>query len=435
MNKKLFFTAIFFVVSLNILAQNGWRVCTAPYFSSRVDDIFIIHGKTGYAVCGDGQIVKSIDSGNTWKTIFQDTNIYFRSVEFINEQKGFVGGFPNKDIHKNIFLKTVDGGNTWTDLTENLAPIARNGICGLSVADTNTIYGCGNWFLDSAYIIKSTDGGNNWQLISMYSYASSLIDMYFINKDTGFVTGKSRSGDTLNTAKILYTTDGGSTWTTKFQNNNFDEYCWKIQRLTDQIYFASIQDFNDFNLTRPSILKSTDGGMSWTKYYVSDSLNNIEGIGFIDSLKGFTGGGKNGSFESGDGGRTWNASSVCPYMDRVFRVNDNVMFATGIQIWKYERGKNGNTGQVSNPQYTNLKCFPNPVSKILTINLTLYRSTRAVLSIYDAAGKLVKLIDNSDKPAGNYQYFINTENLAGGTYFVLLRTHEDKQLSRVIVSH
>jgi photosystem II stability/assembly factor-like uncharacterized protein len=431
MNKRLLLTATLISVSICSLAQNGWTVCTSPKFSSRVDDIFIINGRTGYAVCGDGQIVKSIDSGNTWTTVFQDTNTYFRSVEFINEQTGFVGGFPVNGIYKNILLKTIDGGMSWTDLTENLAPIARNGICGLAVADTNTIYGCGNWFTDSAYIIKSSDGGNNWQLLNMYQYASSLIDMYFINKDTGFVTGKSQ-GDTLHTAVILYTTDGGVSWTTKFRNTDYDEYCWKIQRLTNQIYFASIEDLHPFN---PSILKSTDGGMSWTKYYVRDLPYNIEGIGFIDSLKGLAGGGANGSFESDDGGLTWKPNSICPYMDRVFKVSDNVMFATGFQIWKYEKGKNGNGGSLTNPQFTNLKCFPNPVNGILTINFTFSRSTRGMLSIFDADGRPVKYLFNIVKPAGNYQYLFNTDNLASGTYFVLLKTHEDKQVVKVIVRH
>jgi photosystem II stability/assembly factor-like uncharacterized protein len=432
LNKKLLFTVIFIVVSLCSPAQNGWTVCTSPKFSSRVDDIFIVNGKTGYAVCGDGQIVKSIDSGNTWATVFQDTNTYFRSVEFINEQKGFAGGFPIKGVYKNIFLKTLNGGLTWTDLTEKLAPIARNGICGLSVADTNTIYGCGNWFMDSAYIIKSTDGGNNWQIINMYQYASSLIDMYFINKDTGFVTGKSRSGDTLNTALILYTTDGGGTWATKFRNTDYDEYCWKIQRLTTQIYFASIEDLHSF---KPSILKSTDGGMNWTKYYVRDLPYNIEGIGFIDSLKGLTGGGPSGSFESDDGGLTWKINSICPYMDRVFKVSDNVMFATGYQIWKYDKGKNGYAGSLTDPQFIHLKCFPNPANEFFNIDFTLSRATRTVLTIYDADGRPVKYLINIDKPAGNYRYPVNTGNLAAGTYFVLLKTHEDKQVVKVFVSH
>jgi hypothetical protein len=264
----------------------------------------------------------------------------------------------------------------------------------------------------------------------MYPYASSLIDMYFINKDTGFVTGK--TADTQNTAVILYTTDGGSSWTTKFRSSYYNEYCWKIQRLTDLIYFASIEDLSPFT---PSILTSTDGGMNWSRYFVSDSLYNIEGIGFIDPLIGITGGGKDNSFESDNGGITWKPSSICPYMDRVFRVNENVMFATGTQIWKYERGNNGNNGTAANPQYIVLNCFPNPVNGILTINFILAQSTRAVLTLYDDQARPVKYIVNANKPAGNYQYLLHTDNIANGIYFVLLKTHEDKKVVKVLVSH
>ena len=436
MNKRLLFIALFIANSLHPLAQNGWKICTAPVFKSRVDDIFMIHGQTGYAVCGDGQIVKSTDSGNTWRTIFRDTNMYFRSVEFINEQIGFVGGFPFKGVHQNIFLKTLDGGNTWHDLTPNIAPRARGGICGLAVADSNTIYGCGNWFTDSAYIIKSYDGGFSWIIMDMRPYATSLIDLYFTSKDTGFATGRAgiKYGDP-SSAIILYTTDGGITWTKKFENNDDNEYCWKIQRLTDKVYFASIQDYNPADSNKPSILKSVDGGMSWTKYFVRDSIYNIEGIGFIDSLKGFTGGGKEGSFESVDGGKTWIPNSICPYMDRVFRVSDNVLFATGFQIWKYERGTNVNTVPIPGPSYIYLKCYPNPVSGFLEIDFTLSRATRAVLNIYDGQGKTVRQIVNADEAAGGYHYSINTGNYANGVYYVLLRTHEDKQAVKVIVNH
>ncbi|HTS44744.1 MAG TPA: T9SS type A sorting domain-containing protein [Puia sp.] len=430
MNIKLVFTALFIHVSACSQAQNGWTVCTAPYFASRIDDIFIIDGKTGYAVCGTGQIIKSVDSGNTWTTVFRDKNIYYRSVEFINAQKGFVGGFNPNGIYKDVFLKTVDGGFTWIDLTNTLDPLARNGICGLSAADSNTIYGCGNWYKDSAYIIKSTDGGNTWQLIPMYQYASSLIDMYFLNKDTGFVTGK--TSDSLNTAVIFYTTDGGKSWVKKFQNTDPDEYCWKIQRLTDRIYFASIEDLGQH---KPSILKSTDGGMSWTKYFVYDVFYNIEGIGFIDSLRGFTGGGDNNSFESDDGGITWKQTSICPFMNRVFRVSDSVMFATGDRIWKYVLGTKGYTGPGYNPVYTSLKCFPNPVNGILTIDANLSRSTHAMLILFDDRGHRIKVIDNADKSAGNYIYQLNTDNMAQGVYFVLLKTHEDQQVVKVLVSH
>jgi photosystem II stability/assembly factor-like uncharacterized protein len=93
--------------------------------------IFMVNTQTGYAVCGDGKIVKTTNGGNNWTLLLQGSGIYCRSVEFINTQTGFVGGFPVSGGTTNILRKTTDGGTTWTDLTSLLHPKARKGICGL----------------------------------------------------------------------------------------------------------------------------------------------------------------------------------------------------------------------------------------------------------------------------------------------------------------
>jgi photosystem II stability/assembly factor-like uncharacterized protein len=263
--KKVYSLLLFFLVSItSVIAQCGWTTCNTPFFGSRVDDIFMVNSQVGYAVCGDGQIVKSSDGGNNWITLTQDTSIYCRSVEFINEKKGFVGGFHHhSDPNSNTLRRTLDGGATWQDLTLLLDSAARKGICGLAVADSNTIYGCGNYFQDSAYIVKSTDGGDTWSFIDMHMYATSLIDMYFLNKDTGFVTGRGLLP--METAVVLYTTDGGQTWTYKFQNTTVSEYCWKIYHLTDKIYYGGIEDLT---IIPSRTIRSTDGGMTWTVHMV-----------------------------------------------------------------------------------------------------------------------------------------------------------------------
>ncbi|MBK5284533.1 MAG: hypothetical protein JJE25_03960, partial [Bacteroidia bacterium] len=204
MKTKLLITAALVFIYLHSFAQGGWTLPNQPNWGNRVDDIFMVNTQIGYAVAGDGKIAKTTDGGDNWITINQDS-IYCRSVEFINTQKGFVGGFPGQTNTTKLLRMTTDGGSTWTDLTSLLDPRAR-GICGLAIPDSNTIYGCGNFFQDSAYIVKSTDGGSTWSFIDMHTYASHLIDMYFLNKDTGFVTGSSPSPSF--SGIILYTTDG-----------------------------------------------------------------------------------------------------------------------------------------------------------------------------------------------------------------------------------
>lgn len=422
------FLFVVFIIAGTVYGQAGWKLCNGPAFTRRVDDIFMLDTKTGYAVCGDGKIVKTTDGGDNWITVQETPGVACRSVEFIDTQKGFVGGFPLfNSTGINILRRTIDGGATWTDLTPLLPTKAKKGICGLAVADANTIYGGGVWYGDSGYIIKSVDGGDSWNLIDMGAYASNIIDMHFINKDVGFVTGSSPLP--LKTAVILYTTDGGATWSYKFKKDQASEYCWKIQRLNSKTYFAAVEDLLD---VPPRILKSTDGGMNWSVHQVATEKYYIEGIGFLNEKKGWTGGGANFSFESNNGGITWDTIPTCPYMNRVFRVNDTMLLASGDRIYKYSSG--GFIPAIPANRYAWLKCYPNPVNDMLNIGISVSVSTRALLVLLDNSGKRVHIITNADVQRGSYNYTFNTRHLPAGIYYVVLKTHEDNVLTKIIVS-
>jgi len=432
--KRVILAATFlFFASMTTFAQGGWTISHIPQVPGpRIDDIFMVDNQTGYAVTASGKILKSTDGGDNWFLLRTD-NVYHRSVEFINTQKGFVGSFSSVPSN-NILMETTDGGASWTDLTQLIDPHARQGICGLAIPDSNTIYGCGNYHQDTAYIVKSTDGGTSWSFIDMHLYATHLIDMYFLNKDTGFATG---SGiPPLRTAVVLYTTDGGQTWTYKFQNTVATEWCWKIQHLTDQLYFASIEEGSGDTTSR--IIKSTDGGMNWNVLIVPYhySGNGIQGVGFIDSLRGWTGGGYNSGMETFDGGITWDSTAICPLMNRVFRVNDSLLFASGSEIWKYSTTSTGiaQTAKEVSPGIS-LTCYPNPANKNLTVDVTLARPTHVLLNLLDASGQRVRLIETGDRSKGSFQYQLNTDNLIPGIYYLLLKTHDDQQTMKVIVKH
>lgn len=416
--------------SFSSYAQQGWSVCNTPTFRGRVNDLFMVNIDTGYAICGDGKIVKTTDKGNNWFLLLEDANAHCRSIEFINERKGFVGSFwlgPGQD--QKILRKTIDGGVTWSDITTSVSPKAGGGICGLAIPDSNTVYGCGNWHGDSAYIVKSVDGGNTWSFIGMGQYASSLIDMHFINKDTGFAVGK----DQTEKAIVLYTTDGGQNWSVKYQNDNTGDngYAWKIQRLSQYIYFAALQSLTG---APARIIKSSDGGMNWTEIIVNDQAYNVQGTGFISPLKGWAGGDHNFSFETNDGGATWKRTEICPIMNRVWRVNDTMMLAAGSKIWKYTTGP-GSILDTLTRSYVVMKSYPNPANDKLTVDIWLTLPTRVMLVLYDHTGKRVRVSDNSNRPHGQYKYNINTSRLPAGTYILVLKTHEDQSVQKIVIAH
>jgi photosystem II stability/assembly factor-like uncharacterized protein len=433
MKKHTILTVVFIFATLHLFAQGSWSTCNTPTSLGRVNDLFMVDTQTGYAACSGGKVLKTINGGIDWIAIQTDT-VSHRSIEFINSEKGFVGSLRHSAPYVNILMRTSDGGSSWTDLTPLLDTRAYGGICGMAIPDSNTIYGCGNYFQDSAYIVKSIDGGNTWSFIDMHMYATSLIDMYFLNKDTGFATGKGPLP--LETAVILYTTDGGLTWTYKFQNTIASEYCWKIQHLTDQIYFASIEDMGSALVAR--ILKSTDGGMTWNMQIVPYLLtgNGIQGVGFIDSLKGWTGGGATPAIETSDGGITWDTTTIGESLNRVFKVNDTLVFAGGEGIWKYSTTSTGIApiSEEVTPDVM-LNCYPNPANISLTVDVNFIKSTHALVILLDNTGRRIKVIDNDYKTKGICHYQINTGSLPEGTFFVVVKTHDDQQAVKVIIEH
>jgi len=151
------------------------------------------------------------------------------------------------------FLKTLDGGETWA-IVSNISPNPP-AICGLDAVGTSTVYVCGAYFMP-AHIIKSTESGDTWQFIDMSAYANALVEIYFLTEDIGFVSGRNDTG-----ATILKTIDGGLTWTEIFNSNIVGEYVWKLQILeaNNNVIFGSVESVTP-NLGK--LIKSTDDGQT-----------------------------------------------------------------------------------------------------------------------------------------------------------------------------
>src|SRR5690606_2859056 len=112
----------------------------------------------------------------------------------------------------------------------------------------------------------------------MSSYATTLIDCYFFTPDSGFATGGSPNsiifGNGENVKSIvLFTSDGGNTWTNKYTSEVIKEWGWKIHFPSRKTGYVSVENFNSGH-----VLKTTDGGDNWTRLIVP-GLSDLEGIG------------------------------------------------------------------------------------------------------------------------------------------------------------
>ena len=106
----------------------------------------------GYAQAAGSSIIKTTDGGINWQNINIDQIYYLSSIDFIDEQTGFVGGSIGLD--NNFIFKTTDGGLNWSQsdsLDEGIIAIRfpfDNRICWmiqLINSITLTISSCNNF--------------------------------------------------------------------------------------------------------------------------------------------------------------------------------------------------------------------------------------------------------------------------------------------------
>ncbi len=361
----------------SVFGQYPWiqtNIISAP----RYEDVFFLNKDTGFAASNDSYIFKTIDGGQHWDSVYHGHQ-YLRSIEFSSYKRGFCGGLLSSG--NAIFMKTLDGGNTWADIS-NLITVSNKGVCGICSIDTNITYAVGV-FSSPAFVIKTTDGGLNWLQTNMSAYASRLVDVKFLNKDTGYVVGTSNI--IAEGGVIIKTTDGGLTWNKIFVTNTSGDYVWKIQNLDNINWFCSVQRTN---INGPNqIIKSTDGGNNWGLKTVSYSADHLQMVGFINPNKGWAGFGN--LFETTDGGNTWlqiNGSQNS--FNRFFRLDSNLAYIGGNYVYKFNDLANGiKENKTTELKFLEIKISPNPSSNPVSISIKSSKRSCYNLRVFGSEGK------------------------------------------------
>jgi photosystem II stability/assembly factor-like uncharacterized protein len=415
---------LLFLFVSNFLLSQTWQPLTSIPSNSiasnqRFDDVFFLNENLGWAANGYySEVYKTIDGGANWASQTTGTILggshYFRNIEFLDENIGFLGTLNNK------FYKTIDGGINWT-LVNNITPNPP-AICGLDCVGTSTIYGCGAYFLP-AYVIKSTDSGNTWQYIDMSAYADALVEVLFLDENIGFAAGKNTTGGV-----ILKTTDGGTTWTQLYNSNITGEYVWKLQVLNNNqnVIFGAVES------TTPNIgklTKSTNGGLNWTEFNAPETY--IQAVGFLDENHGWMGGHTTGFYETFDGGANWTNTGVGSNLNRIFFIG-NTAYASGRTIYKMSSILSNSDFKEQNRNDLHVKVSPNPVIDKLNIEIDFLAEDHILIDLYDNNGKLVKgLIKDDINTIGTKKYTFDFP-YSSGTYFIDFHTNTGRQSSKII---
>ena len=281
----------------------------------------------GDADSGYGTILHTVDGGTTWirqgdaSTV---PDVFLGSVRAVDSLQAWVVG-PAADGYGTI-LRTSDAGETWSRIPAS-AGIPAVGFLDLCILDGNTIWVAGS----NNTILYTNDGGNTWTSMSDPAFDEyAMVSISALNNSDIWVCG-SNSVDGL----IIHSTDGGATWTVEGDSTLLIDYPLISISAFDQDHAWVVGHGYTFANT-------TDGGTTWN-LCVPDSLNRTPGS---DDANGVCPTGVNrawvavdygGIYLTEDGGDSWTKQSVSPeaggfYLVRTCATDQSTAWTVGLGV-------------------------------------------------------------------------------------------------------
>ncbi|MBA4399836.1 MAG: hypothetical protein C0396_08230 [Anaerolinea sp.] len=273
-----------------------------------LNNVFFINNLQGWVTGGTNTFLNTVDGGATWNPI-SISGVYsgdgYNSVRFIDTNTGWVSGTK-------VVARTRDGGANWSGFRDASSTNARAASFPVSA---NTIWVVGASGTNRAYW-RYTFADNNDVTFNFWSPISMGImnDLYFVSTNEGWVIGTD--------GVIVHITNASGTPNFSGQTSNTSQTLYGIQML-DSTHGWVVGDSG-------TILYTADGGDTWTPKN-SGTTTRLEGVYFISALQGWVVGSSGLILTTIDGGETWQTetSGIATNLKSVFFLTDGTGFTVG----------------------------------------------------------------------------------------------------------
>ena len=393
----------------------GWTDKSDGLNISGVCSFSVGNSKIIYAGIENKGFFRTTDGGETWTNIYKDLSSCpgYILVSSNNPLLIFTDAYMN-GIN---FSRSEDGGNTWQSF-----PCNYNGLFVFDVAtDDQTIYGDAftgiNGTLTISSIIKSSDGGQNWELLDLDMDDINYIAQIIIDpSDKEMVYSIIAIRGSISTNSLVKTTDGG-------QN-------WKI--IADTALYAFINDRNPdyvYYTGKSNLFISGNKGETFQKVPANYDFRQIVADNSNGStLYALT---YNGIIKSEDYGYTWktidelrDVSGIndfgISYSDSGYPIFFGSTYHNGILKYELKQQAAGSIIQPTESEYSLFQNYPNPFNPVTAITYQLPKGSNVRLIIYNILGEKIDELVNSFQKAGKYKIDWNAEGYTSGIYFCTL---------------
>ena len=223
-------------------AGNNW-VSLLEGFSSEMSSVLFINSNTGFVVGGNpgsSVILKTTDSGQNWTSqFFGPSNRWFWKVTFPSLDTGYVVGY----YRGQLIYKTTNQGLNWFNIEPDNPPEHLHDVYFIN-NNTGFVVGWGGG------VYKTVNGGNTWGFDSLpNSSFLALSTVLFVNNNTGFTAGSGTPGN-----RIFKTTNTGNNW------NLISFTYWEYSM--DVIFFPSLN--TGYIIGDRGIYKTVNQGSDWS---------------------------------------------------------------------------------------------------------------------------------------------------------------------------
>lgn len=227
-------------------------------------------------------VFRTDDGGASWNPLYigeLHSSKAFVEVDYADASSVFLattvyGAAPQTgpfDTPWGYVTQSSNGGADWQPIA--YVPMAIHGVASSPSGAIRLAVG------DGGAIVRST--GGSWQQVggSPEDYLDGTYDASFLDANTGVVAGSSCECHSNQTV-FMRTADGGQTWARSLVNNHSARGV--AHATPDVLYSVGGLYFG----TGATILKSADGGASWSQLWSSPSIQALGGVDFCSSTYG-----------------------------------------------------------------------------------------------------------------------------------------------------
>jgi photosystem II stability/assembly factor-like uncharacterized protein len=303
------------VFTATTFAQTGTWAKQPAGTMAWLHGVFFVDQTRGWVVGSKGTLLQTTDGGNTWKPRGSSTDDVVRDIFFIDDKTGWmvceVNAYQLKELTdpRAYLMKTTDGGENWIRI--EIKGFDVDAILVRAVFNRN---GRGWAFGEGGSIYATQDAGDTWVKLRSPT-RRLLLGGIFVDDYRGWIVGAG--------ATIIQTSDGGDTW-----------YQSTLPQVEKSIRFTATSFIDNRKGwavgSGGSVYSTVNSGRTWERQESTVTVDLFD-VKFVDALEGWAVGAEGTIIHTVDGGVHWTIqpSGTQHPLERVFFTNRNRGWAVG----------------------------------------------------------------------------------------------------------